>query len=236
MNFDDANVSWDMPGFFWDLAEDVPTHTHTMKKPILKLQKKTVLQKIQKGNDIVLAMTGNTNYTTPNPTLVSVTAKADAASAAFSAREQAKQTLDEKQVELQTAELELDLTLIALAAYVANASGGDAAKILSAGMEVSGSPTPVGPMPQVLNLAATTNAAEGVVVLKWKAVKGAKSYEVQVSADPFTSNSWQYKDPVTKATKTLTGLPSAGRCWFRVRAIGAAGAGPWSDPCIKTVP
>ena len=91
-------------------------------------------------------------------------------------------------------------------------------------------------MPQVLNLEGITNAAESTVVLKWKAVKGAKSYEVQTSPDPFTSQSWHSAAVVTKATHTLTGLPSGGRCWFRVRAIGTAGPGPWSDPAIKTVP
>jgi hypothetical protein len=237
MNYDDPGALYDLPGLFYDMTGGpVPNYTNPMKKPKLNLKGLTVLEKIQKANDIVAAMTGNANFTTPSPALAAVTTKSDDAAAAFSSREQAKAELDEKQEALATAEADLDATLTALAAYVANASGGDAEKILSSGMEVNGSPAPVGPMPQVINLLATANGAEGVVTLKWKAVKGAKSYEVQASPDPFTSSSWMPKDPVTKAVCTLGGLPSSSRCWFRVRAIGTAGPGPWSDPAIKTVP
>jgi hypothetical protein len=43
-------------------------------------------------------------------------------------------------------------------------------------------------------------------------------------------------DSSTKASSNATDLPSATRCWFRVRAVGTKGPGPWSDPAIKTVP
>jgi hypothetical protein len=33
-----------------------------------------------------------------------------------------------------------------------------------------------------------------------------------------------------------SGLASGQRVWVRVRAIGAAGPGPWSDPATKIVP
>lgn len=93
-------------------------------------------------------------------------------------------------------------------------------------------------MPQVDGLDCTIGDAEGRVILRWKSIKGAKSYEIQVSVDPITTTSWKAADPSvsTKASVTLDGLPSGGRCWFRVRAIGSAGAGPWSDPSVKTVP
>ena len=236
MNYDDPAVFWDLPGFFYDMTGGVPNPHKPMAKPKLTLKDLSLLQKIQKANDIVTALTGNASYTTPNPTLVTVTAKSDAAAAAFSEREQTKQLLDEKQTAMNSTETDLDATLTALMSYVESTSLGDAEKILSAGFEIKGQPAPIGPMPQVQNLDSSTNAAEGVVVLRWKAVKGAKSYEVQTSPDPFTSVSWQHTASVTKATHTLTGLPTGGRCWFRVRAIGTAGPGPWSDPAMKTVP
>lgn len=236
MNYDNPAVFWDLPGFLYDMAGGVPNPTKPMAKPKLTLKDLTLLQKIQKANDIVTALTGNANYPTPNPALATVTEKSDDAAAAFSVREQTKQLLDEKQTDMNTTETDLDATLTALMSYVESTSLGNAAKILSAGFEIKGQPTPIGPMPQVQNLDSSTNAAEGVVILRWKAVKGAKSYEVQTSPDPFTSQSWQGAAVVTKATHTLTGLPTGARCWFRVRAIGTAGPGPWSDPAIKTVP
>jgi hypothetical protein len=237
MNYDDPQAFYDMPGLFYDMAAGpVLNQKQTMAKPKLNLQNMTVLQKIQKANDIVTAMTGNANFTTPNPSLATVTTKADAAAAAFSAREQTKLLLDEQQTDLETAEDDLEAVLTALMGYAEAATLGDAAKLQSGGFEIKGAPAPIGPMPQVLNLTASANGAEGVVTLKWKAVKGAASYEVQASPDPFTASSWVAKDPVTKAVCTLAGLPSSTRCWFRVRAVATAGPGPYSDPAVKTVP
>jgi mannose/cellobiose epimerase-like protein (N-acyl-D-glucosamine 2-epimerase family) len=64
----------------------------------------------------------------------------------------------------------------------------------------------------------------------------AKSYEVQTSADPLSATSWSYKMSATKSSTTLEGLTSGAKQWVRVRGLGAAGPGPWSDPATKTVP
>ena len=41
---------------------------------------------------------------------------------------------------------------------------------------------------------------------------------------------------VTKSKATVSGLATGTKYWFRVRAIGAAGPGPWSDPATKVAP
>ncbi len=237
MRYDDPSVFWDMPGFFYDLPEEAGPTKHTrMAKPKLELKGLTPLQKVQKTGDLVTATTGNANFATPNPSLTTMTAKADALAAAFSAREAAKLTLDEKQAALEFADADLDGILVAFAAYVESASGGDEQKILSAGLALKGRPTPIGPMPQVEGLECLVGAAEGQVIPRWKPVKGAKAYELQTCADPITAAGWMAAGMSTKATLIVNGLPSGGRCWFRVRAIGTAGPGPWSDPAVKTVP
>lgn len=237
MRYDDPSVFWDMPGFFYDMPDVAgPSKPTRMAKPKLDLKGKTPLQKVQKTGDLVTATTGNANFPTPTPSLATMTAKADALSAAFSERETAKQTLDMKQTALETAEADLDAALVSFAAYVEAASGGDQAKILSSGLAVKGQSAPIGPLPQVEGLDSTTGDAEGRVNLRWSPVKGAKTYEVQTCPDPITAAGWKAAGLSTKASLVIEGLPSGSRCWFRVRAIGSAGPGPWSDPCVKTVP
>lgn len=237
MNYDDPTSFWDMPGFFYDMPEPAaPTTPHTMAKPKLDLKGKTPLEKVQKTGDIVVATTGNANFTTPTPPLATLTAKADTLAAAYSAREAARQALDEAQAALDAAEADLDATLVTFAAYVESVSGGDAQKILSSGLAVKGPNSPIGPMPQVQGLDSVASVEAGRIILRWASVKGAKTYEVQTCPDPITADGWTGVGLPTKATLTVDGLPSGGRCWFRVRAIGSAGPGPWSDPCVKTVP
>ena len=102
MRYDDPSVFWDMPGFFYDMPEGAgPSKPNRMSKPKLDLKGKTPLQKVQKAEDLVTATTGNANFPSPTPPLATLTAKADAVSAAFSEREAAKNTLDQKQTALQ---------------------------------------------------------------------------------------------------------------------------------------
>jgi hypothetical protein len=239
MRYDDPGAFYDAPNAFYDLPEDsAPTSRkkHPMSKPKLNLQSRSPLEKVQKTEDIVTALTANASFPTPIPSLATMTGKADALSAAVSAREAAKMAFDEALTNLNTAEVDLDTSLTQLMAYVESASGGDEAKILSAGFEIKGKPSPVGAMPQVQGLDSSAGDAEGRIILRWKSVKGAKTYEIQTCPDPITAAGWKSAGLTTKASLTLDGLPTGGRCWFRVRAIGSAGPGPWSDPCVKTVP
>jgi len=207
-----------------------------MKKPKLNLRGLTTLQKIRKAKSFVAAMTGNANFPGPNPPLAVIAAAAEQVATAFSDREQVRRQLDEQQTALENAEKMLDLLLTALAAYVAAASGGEVQRIVSSAMEVANAPVPVGLLPQVTNLRATTSPVEGAVMLRWKRMRHARCYELQTSADPVTPQSWESHDPVSKAKCQLTGLPSGARRWFRVRAIGSAGPGAWSDPIVRRVP
>jgi hypothetical protein len=238
MRFDDPNAFYDAPNAFYDMPEEpaLPRKKHPMAKPKLSLHTKSPLEKVQKTEDIVSALTGNASFSTPIPSLATLTAKADALSAKVSAREAAKMALDEALSGLNTAEAQLDADLMSLMAYVESASGGDEAKILSAGFEIKGKAAPIGAMPQVEGLDSSIGDAEGRIILRWKSVKGAKTYEIQTCPDPITAAGWKAAGLSTKASLILDGLPTGGRCWFRVRAIGSAGPGPWSDPCVKTVP
>jgi len=57
-----------------------------------------------------------------------------------------------------------------------------------------------------------------------------------LTGDPITDGSWAHALTTTKSSVTITELASGKKRWLRVRAIGALGAGPWSDPACCMVP
>jgi len=187
-------------------------------------------------NRIITMMTGNANFPTPNPPLATVSAQNTATTASITSYDTAKAAAD---AALQTRDDQVaahKALLTQLGAYVENASGGDAAKIESAGMSVR-APTsvPVGPMTQVLEVVLSEGDFEGTLDTVYKPVRGAKSYEIQVSPDP--PGTWTAKMTATKSSATILGLTSGAKLWVRVRAVGADNQpGPWSDPATKVVP
>ena len=190
------------------------------------------------ANQIKTAMTGNANFTTPNPTLTSVgtlittaTAKVAAQKAAQAA---AKQATDDRDAAIDA----LSVALTSLASYVENTSGGDAVKIESAGMSVKAAAAAVGPLDQVQNLSITAGDAEGRLDLQWDPVRGNKGYEIQLSTDPNVAAGWKLVDTSSGSKLTQTSLTSGQKVWFRVRAKAPkkVNDGAWSDPSTKIVP
>ncbi len=121
--------------------------------------------------------------------------------------------------------------------YVQNASGGDAVKIESAGMDVRAAAAPVA-MTKVLDLAVSEGDNPGSLDAMWKPVRGARSYEIQVNTvNPDVEANWSFKKSTSKSSDTVAGLTSGAKAWVRVRAIGGHDdAGPYSDPATKVVP
>ena len=207
-----------------------------MAKVKLTIDKLPPDQLVAIANNIKTSMTGNASFTAPNPTLTVFGTKITDATtkvAAYNASVTASQTaMSDRDTSLEA----LRQTMRQLAAYVENISGGDAVKIESAGMGVRSAATKVGVPAQALNLVLTEGDFEGTLDAAWDAVYGASSYEIQTSPDPMTATSWTFKMTSPKSSATLPALTMGARVWVRVRAIGAAGPGPWSDPAVKTVP
>lgn len=203
----------------------------------LDLQGKTVPQKIQFLRDIVTQMTGNANYTTPNPALTVITTKANALEAALGAQATAQQAAKTATTNLETKEGEADASLNSLSNYVWETSGGDEAKIQTAGMTLRAPKTPTTSLPAPQGVTATAGDEEGELDLVWEPVLKSKGYEIQISADPATSTSWTFAETSTGSKTTLTGLPSGSKIWVRIRALGPKKIkSPWSDPAVKRVP
>lgn len=203
----------------------------------LDLQGITVPDKVQFMRQVVTQMTGNANFTTPAPTLASITAKALTLELSFNAQQTAQQAAKTATTNLGTAEDAADAALNSLANYVEEAVSGDTAKIESAGMTTRAPKTPTTSLPAPQNLSLTAGDNDGELEAQWDRVDKSKNYEVQISDDPPTANSWTHAKTTTKSKTTLPGQPSGAKKWVRVRALGPKEiTGPWSDPAVKRVP
>jgi hypothetical protein len=235
---------YDTPGLLWDSGatwDDSPAPQpkgHKMAKAKLGLSTLTPQEIIELTNQIVTAMTGNANFGTPNPPLATITTQKNTTTTSITAYDTSKAATEAALLTRDANVTTLKNLLTQLVGYVENVSGGDAAKIQSAGMSVRASTTaPVGAMTQVLELVLSQGDFEGTLDVVWKPVRGAKSYEIQISADPPTNTSWAPKMTASKSSATLEGLTSGAKLWARVRAVGADNKpGPWSDPAVKVVP
>ena len=209
-----------------------------MAKAKLGLSTLNPQETIELTNQIITMMTGNPNFGTPNPPLATITTQKNTTGTSITAYDTSKAGTDALLVTRDANVATLKGLLTQLVGYVENVSGGDAAKIQSAGMGVRASTSaPVGVMTQVLELVLSEGDFDGTLDVFWKPVRGAMSYEIQISADPPTLTSWAPKMTASKSSATLEGLTSGAKVWSRVRAVGADNKpGPWSDPAVKVVP
>ena len=91
---------------------------------------------------------------------------------------------------------------------------------------------PVALTPAAPTLTASA-ASETSITLAWSAVSGADSYELWRWYD----GAWtQTGGALTATTYTDVALFSATQYWYVMRAVNAAGAGPWSDYAQATTP
>lgn len=192
----------------------------------------TIADKLTLGSKVVTSMTNNATYVTPVPALSGVTTAVSNLDTAVKAAKTARDVAIAKTSAQDDREAELDSILTQLGHYIESTSGGDATKIKSAGVNTREDRTPVGEMGQPQNLDSKP-ISTGVIRLKWKKMKGAVSYAIEISPDPIAEKSWTHAGVSTKATFDFKDLKSGVKYWFHVAAVGAAGQGPWSDPATK---
>ena len=204
-----------------------------MSKVRVGIKSMTALQKIAFARRIIVEMTNNPNFPAPSPDLGTMSGVAVALESAYAAAQSARQTAKTLTAAQKMKEAALERAISQQANYVDSASGGDKAKIESSGFAARSESSPVG-LPSIpQELMVRNGELPGTVALKWKPVRGARSYVIEFAAASGTPTAWMQLAITSKARHASNGLISGTRYWFRVAAVGSAGPGPWSDPAQR---
>jgi hypothetical protein len=207
-----------------------------MASIVTGLTRMTDVQVIQFAKQVHSALTANPNVPIPNPPLSTLQNLIATAESSIDAYEAEKAILRNKKNLRDEAVKALCNGLRLEADTVQAATSGDPDKMETAGFRTGKRPCPVGIPAQVTRLVLKAGPIESTLKAGWKPVRGVKVYELESSPDPIVANTWTFKGTATKAKATINSFVSGTRIWLHVRAIGAAGPGPWSDPAVKTVP
>lgn len=122
-------------------------------------------------------------------------------------------------------------TLTSLAVLVTRVAKGRQEVMRAAHMRPRRPRTPVGMPPAPGDLRARPGNFEGTCLLDWDSVKGAGAYEIEYALRADTQH-WTRHGASLASKATVDGLTPGTAYAFRVRALGAAGPSPWSDPAF----
>lgn len=190
-------------------------------------------QLVSISSAIVASMTGNAAYTTPSPSLASITAKTASLSAAVAATNAAKTAWKGAANAQSILKKELNVMLQNLRNYVQDTSAGDGPTIQTAGMQVKSEPTPKSVPVQVTALEIVP-AGNGRLNLRWKKVTGAVSYRIQMSTVAGGLTGYSDIKISTNSRENLldstNGISAGEGYWFRIIAVNSKGDGAASDP------
>ena len=201
----------------------------TLKKFLVKLGLTglTSTALVEKGRNHVTMMQGNPTYVTLATLLPPITTACDELERAnlevmFNGGKIAFEKKREKESNLNT-------LLIDLGQQVQVVSGGDKAKILSAGFEVRKPAEPINVLDQPQDLKARLTGFTGKVALDWKLVPGARYYQVWLCDGDPTKGTWVLAGVSTKSRHTVDNLVPGTFYSFRVNAVGARTESIYSD-------
>jgi len=220
-------------------ASTPATSTTPVPSPPITANKraKIALTFIAKDNDktlvvatsqIVNAMTGNTNYPAPVPTLAAVTAASAALFAVVNTANASKLTIATRR-QLRPA---LAALLRQLAQYVQTTSNGDRVVLMGSGFPLQRSRQPVGVLPAPANLRLSRGKVSGQLRARCKVVAQAASYQWQI-ASALAPTVWLPANPTVAAHANLEGLTPGTQYIVRVRAIGSSGPSDWSEAAMQ---
>jgi hypothetical protein len=208
-----------------------------MSKAKLNLNQMSVADKIQFARRVAAQLDANGGvFNNPPQSFETIYGASSALQLAFNDAQSARQQAIEKTTLQSQAEAALDEVLRQTALYVDSVSAGNAATIELAGLAIRNPQHPVGPLRSPEDVIAKEGRSLGEIILRWRSVRGARSYLVEETTGLSPSGPWSRSGVSTKAKAFVDNLTSGNRYWFRVAAIGAAGQGAWSYPIMKIAP
>lgn len=198
-------------------------------KVSLKLSKLSGSEKIEKGRHIVTSMTGNSNFTTPVPTLANVTVAINAYETAYNAAQGGGTVLT---AYMHDKEVLLDNILTQLGHYVESSANGIESVILSAGMEIKGKGGN-----RSAGFMVVPGKGAGEVILRTKALGNRAAFIFEKTGDVLAdgtkgidASGWHEIGVSLKANFTVNNLIAGLKYWFRYAAVTKDGQSSWSDP------
>lgn len=194
-------------------------------KIINGFERMTDLDFLGKVRYILTQMTGNANFPTPDPTLASITTLADEFEADINAAEAGgsyeKLVRDSKKEELIEA-------MHNLGNYVLFTAKGDRLIAESSGFTIAKDPAPHPPIEKPTGIELFDGPNLGQMLLRFKRVKGARSYGYQISLDPLDETKWVTTYGTT-SKYLFTGLEGGKKYYIRVVALGNKNQVIYSD-------
>ncbi|CAN5224143.1 hypothetical protein BH11BAC6_BH11BAC6_07250 [soil metagenome] len=176
--------------------------------------------------NVILAMTGNTYFTTPTPTLASLQTLLDDYVAAIA--EAANKDRTKVALKNQSRAL-VNTAMRQLSTYINLICMGDLAKLTSTAMILSKFPEArIISIPE--NLRVTAGANPQSIVCKIKADRNADGYQFMITEDAITANSIWTSEACSRSTFTFTKLDSGKKYWVKVAVVGSNGQILYSMP------
>lgn len=183
------------------------------------------------ARSIVVALTGNTNFPTPFPALADITMALNDLQAKIAAAVGGGVIATADRNAAWNAAKSL---IRQLANYVQMHCQNDLAILLSSGFTTTKSPVPVGPLTAPRNLHLSRTNLPGQVLVRFAPVYGTLAgYNVQSAPNP--EGPWTDLRDSSTSRFAIDGQTPLTTLWARVRANGAAGAGPWTAPASVVV-
>lgn len=187
----------------------------------------SVTEQIERARHIKTSMTGNTNYTTPSPTLIEVEGAVTALENAYN---ESRSHDKVKVAAMSLRRKELLFMMSQEAAYVQQASGGDMEKIQSSGFDVVKTKTTHSDTAgMVTNVRLSDGASAGKIRVDFDKAENSIISVILVAHDAeFTD--MEPKGITTKTHKEIGPFKPGEKIWVKVVALGREEAGTPSEP------
>jgi hypothetical protein len=180
----------------------------------------------RKAQSIVLAMTGNSNFTEPVPALAQISETISQYSNALAAALEGGRAQKSEKNKVRSV---LEDQLRQLAAYVMLTAHTDRSVLASSGFDLSKISDQSHPVDAPQNPMAESGVNSGEVLLTVKGVKNKRTYSHEYAQDPLTDSSTWTVELDTIRKHLFTGLVPGKKYWFRVASVGLRGKKNYSN-------